>query len=89
MEGTLRCTLGLQAQHTHIIGKTYTVYPTEHLPSTLNTSITLNNNHTTQYCELFHQTIRNTQDEQIHYQSNTEHTRIITLHSGPRRNKTK
>ena len=34
MEGTLRCTLGSQAQHTHSVeDRPYTVYPTEHLHS--------------------------------------------------------
>ena len=68
MERTSRCTLVLQAQHTH--------YMEDHTWS-IKQSTSLHNiqqqtNNHTQNCQLFHQTIhkhyktRNTQEKQIH-----------------------
>ena len=80
MEGTLRCTLGSQAQHAH--------YLKDHTRSIQQSTCThtkhshniqqQHSNHTKTYYELFHQTIhkqcqtRNTQYKDIHQQSNAQ-----------------
>ena len=74
MEGTLRCTLGSQAQHAHSLedhARSIRQSTSTHVKHFHNIQ-QQNNNHTQTYCELFHQTIykhcqtRNTQDKQIH-----------------------
>ena len=59
MEGTLRCTLGTQAQYSHSLAD-HTRYIQQstctHIKHFHNTQ-QQNNNHTQTYCELFHQTI--------------------------------
>ena len=84
MEGTLRGTLGSQAQHAHSLEdhtrsiQQSTSTHTKHIHNIQ----PQNNNHTQVNCELFNQTIhkhcqtRNTQDKQIHQQSNTQNKRI-------------
>ena len=74
MEGTLRCTLGLQAHHapsvedhTRSIQQSTSIH-TKHIHNIQQQ----NSNHTQTHRELFHQTIhkhcqaRNKQDKQIH-----------------------
>ena len=73
MEGTLRHTLGSQAQHTHYVEnhtrsiQQSTFTHTKHL----NNIEHQNNNHTQTYCKLFHQTIH----KNCQTLSNTQHTR--------------
>ena len=74
MDGTLSCTLGSQAQHTHSLEdhtrsiQQSTFTHTKHFHNIQQQ----NNNHTQKYCELFYQTIhehcqtRNAQDKLIH-----------------------
>ena len=83
MEGTLRCTLGSQAQHTlYLEDHTWSIQQstpthTKHFHNIQQQNI----NHTQTHCELFHKTIHqhcqicNTQDKQIHEQSNTQRKR--------------
>ena len=82
MEGTLRCTLGSQAQHAYYLEdhtrsiQQSTSTHTKHIHNIQQQ----NSNHTQTHSELFPQTIhkhcqtRNTQDKQIHQQSNTQNT---------------
>ena len=84
MEGTLKCTLGPQAQHAHSLedhSRSIQQSTSTHTKHSHNIQ-QQNSNHTKTYCEWFHQTIhkhcrtRNTQDKQIHQQRNTHNTRI-------------
>ena len=88
MEGTLRCTLGSQAQHAHSLED----YTRSIQQSTFTYTKHIHNihpkncNYTQTHCELFHRTIqkhfqtRNTYDKQIHYRATHKiHEYNITL----------
>ena len=83
MEGTLRCTVRLQAQHAHSLeDNTWPIQQsTSSPPPTLNTSITFNNKMATapkHIANYFTKQFINTQYKQIHSQSNTYNTISLT-----------
>ena len=81
LEGTSRCTLGSQAQHTHPLeDHTWSIQQctsshTQHLYNIQHQ----NNNHTHKYCEMFNQTIH--KHSQTHKTNRSIKNKYITLHS--------
>ena len=85
MEGTLRCTMGSQAQHAHSLEdltrsiQQGTFTHSKHFHNIQQQ----NNNHTQTYCELFHQTLSELQHTRQTYPLTEQHRKYmdIILHS--------